>query len=52
MRKAKLRTIVEVFAFRLADLLGMDEDDDKTVRKYHSLINEYEDKIRDIIEVK
>ncbi len=49
MSKPKLKTLVEGLAFHLADLLDMDENDDKIVKKYHSLIDEYEDKIRDII---
>ena len=42
MRKPKLRTLVQALAFHLANLLGMDEDNEETVKKYHSLIDEYE----------
>lgn len=41
IRKPKLRTLVGAFAFHLANLLGMDEDDEELVKKYHSLIDEY-----------
>ena len=49
MRKPKLRTLVQAFASHLAELLGMEEDDEKTVKKYHDLTNEYEEKIKDIM---
>lgn len=42
MKTAKLRTLVEALAFHLADLLGLDEDNEKAVKKYHKLIDEYE----------
>jgi len=47
VRKPKLRTLVRAFAFHLADLLGMDENDEELVKKYHSLIDEYVKKIED-----
>jgi len=47
VRKPKLRTLVQAFAFHLANLLGMDEDNDETVKKYHALIDEYVKHIED-----
>ncbi len=50
MRKPKLRTLLEAFAFHLADLSFMDENDEEVVKEYHRLIDEFEKKIEDIIE--
>ena len=50
VRKPKLRTLIEAFAFHLAELLGMDENDEELVKKYHGLIDEYEKLIKDSLQ--
>ena len=49
MRKPKLKTLVQALAFHLAELLGMDEDNEETVKEYHRLTDEYENRIKDIM---
>lgn len=47
VRIVKLKTLVETFAFTLADLLNMDELDGGLVKKYHKIVSAYEKKFQD-----